>query len=101
MKQILIRPVITEKYTRMAERPNRDKQYAFEVALDANKIEIRKALEERYPEVKIESLRTAILPTQHITRITKKRMIEGTRGRSKRAVITLAPGQSIDFYANV
>jgi large subunit ribosomal protein L23 len=85
----------------MAERPNRDKQYAFEVALDANKIEIKKALQERYPDVTIQSLRTAILPTQRVTRMTKKRVIQGTIGRSKKAIITLAPGQAIDFYENV
>jgi len=101
MKQILIRPVITEKYQRMGEeKPNRSKQYAFVVALDANKIEIKKAIESQY-QVSVESCRTYIQRTNRVTRFTKKRVIEGQQGRSKRAVVTLAAGNEIDFYVNV
>jgi large subunit ribosomal protein L23 len=103
MKAILLQPVITEKYQKIAEKAeqrNRPNQYAFDVALTANKVEIKKAIEEKY-NVKVESCRTVIRAAQRVVRYTKQRVIRGSVGRTKRAMVTLAPGQSINFYENV
>lgn len=86
---VLLRPVITEKTDRLGEANN---QYAFEVALEANKREVRAAVEELF-EVSVEGVRTMVMPGKrrrwgrHVTKTS----------RWKKAVVTLAPGDTIDF----
>ncbi len=94
---ILIRPIITEKMTRLSEE---GKHYAFEVEKGANKIEIRKALEERYPDVAIKSVRTMIVRGKHRRRLTKGGVIEGKQRSYKKAIVTLSDGV-IDFFEDV
>ena len=65
---ILIRPIITEKATADSEDKNR---FAFEVAVDANKVEIRKAVEELYG-VNVESVKTMVMPGKRKFRYTKQ-----------------------------
>ncbi len=90
---ILIRPLLTEKMTNLQERYN---QYAFEVHRAANKIEIKKAVEERFG-VKVTKVRTMIV------RGKKRRMgrFEGKRAAWKKAIVTLQEGDVIDFVTGV
>ena len=62
---ILIKPIITEKATAQSEDLN---VYAFEVARSANKVEIKKAVEEFYG-VNVETVRTAIVPAKFQTKL--------------------------------
>ena len=94
---ILIRPIVTEKMTRLAEE---GKNYAFEVDQDANKIEIRKAIEERYPGVAVKSVRTMIVRGKRRRRFTRRGLIEGRQRSYKKAIVTLSDGE-IDFFEDV
>ena len=95
--QILIQPIVTEKMTRLTEE---GKHYAFKVAKDANKIEIRKALEARYPDVRIKEVRTMVVRGKRRRQFTKKGLVQGRKPSYKKAIVTLVSGE-IDFYESV
>lgn len=94
---ILIKPLITEKMTRLMEE---GRHYAFEVAKDANKIEIRKAVEERYPGVEVKEVRTMVVRGKRRRQMTRRGVMEGRRPSYKKAIVTLASGE-IDFFESV
>ena len=95
---ILIRPLVTEKLTSLMEAGH----YTFEVAKDANKVEIRKAVETRYPGVKIKEVRTMVVRGKRRTQMTRRGRVEGRRAAYKKAIITLTPdSEQIDFFEEV
>ena len=94
---ILIKPVITEKMTAEAESLNR---FGFVVDKSANKIEIKKAVEEAY-DVTVESVRTMVCIGKKRTRGTKSGFISGRTKTYKKAIVTLSEGDSIDFYSTI
>ena len=94
---ILIKPVITEKMTEQSETFNR---FAFVVYRSANKIEIKKAVEETY-DVTVESVRTMVCIGKKRTRGTKSGFISGRTKTYKKAIISLSEGDTIDFYSNI
>ena len=93
---ILIKPIITEKMTDQAESLNR---FAFVVDRTANKIEIKKAVEETY-DVSVDSVRTMVCIGKKRTRGTKSGFISG-RTTYKKAIVSLSEGDTIDFYSNI
>lgn len=95
--QILIKPIITEKATQQSEDLN---VFAFEVARDANKVEIKKAIEAHYG-VTVESVRTAIVPAKFQTKYTKAGLVRGRKPAYKKAMVKVAGGETIDLYANI
>jgi large subunit ribosomal protein L23 len=97
-RSILIRPILTEKMTRLSEE---GRHYAFEVAKTANKIEIRKAFQDRYPGVEVDEVRTMVVRGKRRRQMTRRGVMEGRRPSYKKAIVTLAQGQRIDFYENV
>ena len=94
---ILIKPVITEKMTGQAESLNR---FAFVVKRTANKIEIKKAIEEEY-SVTVNSVRTMVCIGKKRTRGTKSGFISGRTKTYKKAIVSLSEGDTIDFYSNI
>ncbi|MBD8387844.1 50S ribosomal protein L23 [Dysgonomonas sp. BGC7] len=95
---ILIKPILTEKQTAISEKfPNR---YGFRVAPSANKMEIKKAIEEVYG-VKVESVNTLNYAGKRKSRYTKAGVINGKTSAYKKAIITLKDGESIDFFSNI
>jgi large subunit ribosomal protein L23 len=88
--QVIKRPVVTEKSTIQKEAAN---QITFEVHVDANKIEIRKAVEALF-KVKVIEVRTSNMEGK------KKRVGKSTGKRSdwKKAVVRLKPGDKIEFF---
>ncbi|MBI1316649.1 50S ribosomal protein L23 [bacterium] len=94
---ILIKPIITEKATADSELHNR---FSFVVHKKANKVEIRKAVEEAY-QVHVEAVRTMIMPSKRKVRFTKGGVIEGGTGSYKKAVIDIRKGETIDLYSNI
>lgn len=96
-RDILIRPIVTEKMTRLTEE---GKHYGFQVDKDANKIEIRKALEARYPDIRIKEVRTMVVRGKRRRQFTKKGLVQGRKPSYKKAIVTLASGE-IDFYESV
>jgi large subunit ribosomal protein L23 len=95
--EILIKPIITEKMTSLAEKLNR---YGFVVESSANKVQIRKAVEEMYG-VKVDAVNTQQYVGKVKTRNTTRGIAVGRVNRSKRAFVTLKNGEAIDFYANI
>ena len=94
---IIKKPIITEKMTDQSEKYNR---YAFVVDRKVNKIEIKKAVSEMY-DVEVESVRTMVCIGKKRVRGTKSGMIVGKTSTYKKAIVTLAEGDSIDFYSNI
>ncbi|MGB0651253.1 MAG: 50S ribosomal protein L23 [Rhodothermales bacterium] len=95
---ILIRPLVTEKLTAQMEAGH----YAFQVAKAANKVEIRKAVEARYPGIQVKEIRTMIVRGKRRTQMTRRGRVEGRRAAYKKAIVTLAPGsEQIDFFEEV
>ncbi|MFT7011881.1 MAG: large subunit ribosomal protein L23 [Flavobacteriales bacterium] len=94
---ILIKPIITEKMTNDSELNNR---YGFVVDKKANKVEIKKAVEETYG-VSVDGVRTMNYPVKRSTKFTKKGVVSGKKGAFKKAIIQVAEGEIIDFYNNI
>lgn len=95
MTHILIRPILTEKALKLSEERN---QYAFEVQRDANKEDIKKAVEEKFG-VKVESVRTAFIEGKRKMRFTRKGIQAGKKPDLKKAYVTLSKDSKIDYYA--
>lgn len=97
MKEILIRPLVTEKMTAISEKQGK---FGFIVDRDANKIEIKKAVEKSYG-VTVVKVNTIRYDGKRKFRYTTKGIIEGRAKSYKKAIVKLLAGDTIDFYANV
>jgi large subunit ribosomal protein L23 len=95
-KQILIRPLYTEKIARLQDSENK---YAFEVLKEANKIEIRKEIEKQF-EVKVEKIQTLNVRGKIRQQMTRAGRFHGRRPNWKKAVVTLRQGEKIDLFEN-
>lgn len=94
MKSVLIRPLITEKLTGITEKhPNK---FGFIVSVDANKIEIAKAIKEKF-SVDVVDVNTIRHQGKSKTQFTKKGRFTGKTPRFKKAIVTLKEGQTIDI----
>lgn len=94
---VLIKPVISEKATANSELKN---CYTFEVSKDANKIQIKEAIESAYG-VEVASVRTLNYGPKRKVRYTKTGLQVGKTNTVKRAVVQVAEGGTIDFYSNI
>jgi large subunit ribosomal protein L23 len=96
MTGILKRPIVTEKITGLQER----RQFSFEVSIDANKIEIAKAVEKKF-KVTVVSVRTMTVKGKRKTQLTRRGRFEGRKNTWKKAMVTLKEGDKIDYFENV
>ena len=94
---IIVKPVVTEKMTALAEKLNR---YAFIVNKSANKIEIKKAVEALY-DVDVVAVNTMNHIGKNKSRFTKAGVLAGRSNATKKAIVTLKDGDEIDFYSNI
>ncbi len=94
---IIIKPVITEKMTELGETLNR---FGFIVDKRANKLEIKEAVEATYG-VSVDAVKTMNIPGKRKNRYTKTAIVSGMTPPYKKAVVTLAEGDTIDLYSNV
>ena len=76
------------------------RHYTFRVRKSANKLEIRKAIEERYPDVTVKEVRTMVVRGKRRRQATRRGLLQGRQAAWKKAVVTLADGE-IDFYESV
>src|SRR5215469_9220700 len=95
--EVLIKPILTEKANNQQEKLGR---YAFKVNKKANKLEIKKAVEEFYG-VNVTDVHTLVVPGKNKLRSTKAGMIQGVKPAYKKAIVTVAEGETIDLYANI
>ena len=93
---VLKKPLVTEKVSALNEKG----RYGFIVDINANKVEIRKAVEKQYG-VNVEKVNTMVVMGKKKTRYTKAGVLAGRKPSYKKAIVTLAEGEVIDFYSNV
>ena len=96
-KKILIKPIITEKAENLSENLG---QFTFIVAKKANKVEIRKAIEEKF-SVTVNSVNTLNMPSKTKNRNTRSGVLKGSVSGYKKAIITLSEGETIDFFGDI
>ena len=94
---ILFKPIITEKASKISERLN---QYTFLVDKRSNKIQIKKAVEDIH-DVKVENVSTINYGSERKKRYTKNGIQNGKSNSIKKAIVKLAEGDKIDFYDNL
>ena len=94
---IIIKPIVTEKLTVLGEKLNR---YGFIVSRDANKLQIKAAVEQAY-NVTVADVNTNNYHGKRKSRYTKAGMLKGHTNHYKKAYVTLAGEDKIDFYANI
>jgi large subunit ribosomal protein L23 len=94
---VILKPIITEKMTQMGEKLNR---YGFRVDKRANKLQIKKAIKDIYG-VEVAEINTMVYRGKSKTRYSKSGFISGKSNNYKKAIVTLAKGETIDFYSNI
>ncbi|MGZ3845640.1 MAG: 50S ribosomal protein L23 [Flavisolibacter sp.] len=97
LSEVLIKPILSEKANAQQEKLRR---YAFKVSRRANKLEIKKAVEEFYG-VSVVDVNTAVVPGKNKTRYTKKGFVKGQKQSFKKALVTVGEGETIDLYSNI
>lgn len=95
---ILIAPLITEKQTDITEA--NETRYGFKVQPDAEKSDIRKAVEETYG-VHVLKVNTMRYSGKKESRFTKHGTVLGRKPAYKKAIVTIAEGEKIDFFGNI
>ncbi len=96
MIRILKRPIVTEKMTALQEKG----QYAFEVERDANKIEIKRAVEKKF-NVTVLDVRTTVHKGKAKSQMSRRGRFEGRTPAWKKAIVRLKEGDKIQFFENV
>jgi len=97
MNNVIVKPLVTEKMTDISEKLN---QYGFVVNRNANKIQIREAIQEMY-NVVVTDVRTMNYMGKKSSRFTTAGMIRGQKASFKKAIVSLAKGDEIDFYEGI
>ena len=104
---VILRPVISEKsidVSTLADRnPGAGNKYTFAVHRDANKIQIKQAIEELYAKEKVTVVGVNVLTTKakEKRRGTRRGRISGYTTPWRKAIVTLAAGQKIEFFEGV
>ena len=93
---VLIKPLITEKASALNEKG----KYGFIVEKKANKVEIKKEIEKIYG-VTVQAVNTMIYQGRAKSRYTKARVVSGRTPSFKKAIVTVADGDVIDFYSGI
>ncbi len=94
---IILKPIISEKMTETGEKLGR---YGFLVQKKANKLQIKKAVEQLYG-VQVREVNTMNYDGKLKSRGTRSGIIVGRTAAYKKAIVTLAEGETIDFYSNI
>ena len=95
--KVILEPIITEKATNDSELRNR---YSFVVSREANKIQIKNAVQEKY-NVTVNKVRTQIYGSERKTKFTKRGVHRTKTNIKKKAIVYIQDGESIDFYNNL
>ena len=93
----MIKPIVTEKATAISEKQNR---YTFRVSPEANKAQIKNLVQSLYG-VKVVDVNTMNYDGKKKSRYTKAGLINGKVAAFKKALVTVAEGETIDFYSNI
>ncbi|RMG96401.1 MAG: 50S ribosomal protein L23 [Chloroflexi bacterium] len=94
-REIIRRPVVTEKSNFLVDVHN---QYTFAVHPKANKLQVKQAIELAWPDVTVEKVRIVNVPAK---RARRWRRVTVRKPAWKKAIVTLAPGNSIELFEGV
>jgi len=94
---VIFKPIITEKMTDKGEKLN---QFGFIVEKSANKIQIKTEVEDLYG-VQVLSVNTMNYLGKRKSRNTKSGVITGKTKAFKKAIVSIAEGETIDFFSNI
>jgi large subunit ribosomal protein L23 len=97
LNDVLIRPMLTEKVNKQTEKFRR---YSFVVDRKANKLEIKKAVEQFY-NVTVMTVNTCVTPAKAKNRQTKSGIISGRKPAKKKAIVTIAENEEINLYGEI
>ena len=97
MSKILVKPILTEKSSLIGEEGNR---FVFQVERSANKLQIKEAVEAAYG-VQVDKVNTVLVAGKSKSRYTKRGFTQGRTNHYKKAIVTLADGDTIDLYENI
>ena len=95
--EINIKPIVTEKATAYGEKQN---CYTFAVSPEANKFQIKDIVEKLY-NVRVVKVNTVNYAGKRMARYTKSGLLRGRKPAFKKAYVTVAEGQSIDYFSNI
>jgi large subunit ribosomal protein L23 len=95
--QILLKPVLTEKMLKLQETASK---YAFKVDPSATKIDIERAIQERFDDVRVVSIRTITVHGKSKQMNTRRGITRGRQASWRKAIVTLRKGDSINFFEN-
>ena len=93
---VLIKPLVTEKIAALNEKG----KYGFVVEKSSNKVQIKRAVEKLYG-VNVEEVKTMIVPGKAKSRYTNSKVLSGSTSSYKKAIVTVAEGEIIDFYSGI
>ena len=111
----IIKPLVTEKMTKITDKTSEQKtykvkgqertkkaetKYGFIVKPEANKLQIKAEVEARY-NVTVEDVNTMNFAGKRSARYTKAGLIKGQKNAFKKAIVTVKEGEVIDFYSNI
>jgi len=97
LTDVLIKPILTEKVNKQTEKFRR---YTFIVDRKANKLEIKKAVEDFYG-VSVINVNTLVIPAKAKNRQTKSGIISGRKPAKKKAMVTVAENEEINLYGEI
>jgi len=97
LSDVLVKPIVTEKSYKLTDTR---KTYTFRVDRKANKLEVKKAVEEFYG-VTVTEVNTVVVPAKAKSKFTKAGFISGRKPAYKKAYVKVAEGETIDLYSNI
>jgi large subunit ribosomal protein L23 len=97
LSDVLVKPIVTEKSNKLTDK---SKTYAFRVDRKANKLEVKKAVEDFYG-VTVVDVNTVVVPAKAKSKFTKAGFISGRKPAYKKAYVKVAAGDTIDLYSNI
>jgi large subunit ribosomal protein L23 len=97
LSDVLVKPIVTEKSNKLTDTR---KTYTFRVDRKANKLEVKKAVEEFYG-VTVTEVNTVVVPGKAKSKFTKAGFISGRKPAYKKAYVKVAEGETIDLYSNI
>jgi len=97
LNEVLIKPILTEKANKLQEKL---KQVSFKVDRRANKLEIKKAVEQFY-NVTVLDVNTLVVPAKNKSKFTKTGFVKGLKGGYKKALVKIGANEEIDLYTAI
>jgi len=97
LSEVLVKPIVTEKSNKLSDQ---SRTYTFKVDRRANKLEVKKAIEDFYG-VNVVDVNTLVVPAKTKSKFTKAGFISGRKPAYKKAYIKVAEGERIDLYSNI